>query len=163
MNLKPALRTISLALLLSSAPALAQEIVQLKGTKALINLSGLEASAGTEFFAVDSGGKKRAILKVRQVKGDRAIADVIKGSAKTGQSVQVRGGAAAAAPSEARVQDVPTEDGSGGGEDRAKRPRGFLGQFLKRGTAAGVLAGLSQNSMSLTGKGGGFTEELLSI
>ena len=161
MNLKPALRTISLlALLLCSRPTLAQEIIQLKGTKALINLSGTEAAAGTEFFALDSGGKKRALLKIRQVKGDRAIAEVIKGSAQTGQSLQVRG-AAAAAPAEARVQDVPSEDGaSSGGEDRAKRPRGFLGQFLKRGTATGVLAGLAQNSMSLTGKGGGFTEEL---
>jgi hypothetical protein len=161
LNLKPALRTISLlALLLGFCPAMAQEIIQLKGTKALINLSGSEASAGTEFFALDSGGKKRAILRVRQVKGDRAIADVIKGSAKTGQSLQPRGGAAAA-PAEARVQDVASEDdGRASGEDRVARPRGFLGQFLKRGTAVGVLGGFAQNSMSLTGKGGGFTEDL---
>lgn len=134
----------------------AQEIIQVKGNKALINLSGTEASVGGEFYAVDTAGKKRGLLKVRQVKGDRAVADVIKGSAQTGQSVQPRAASGATPTATASA----TAESDSGDEGRAKRPRGFLGQFLKRGTAAGVLAGLSQNSMSLTAKRGTASEDL---
>lgn len=142
---------------MSPASVWAQEIIQVKGTKALINLSGTEASVGSDVFAVDSAGKRRAILRIRQVKGDRAVADVVKGTAQTGQSIQARGGGSAApAPTQARSQEASEESDDG----RAKRPRGFLGQFLKRGTAAGALAGLSQNTMSLTAKRGNDSEDL---
>lgn len=157
--LKRLIPTISLGLtLLATFELRAQEVVQVKSGKALLNLSGAPASAGTEFFSINAEGKRKAILRIRQVKGDRAIADVVKGTAEPGHTLQMRGGGGSSAP--ARTQEVTTAPAAEPKEERRQRPRGFLGRMLKRGTGVGILGGLAQNSMSLTAKKSGVSEDL---
>jgi hypothetical protein len=146
--------------LLLAAPAWSDQISQVKGTKALINLDGEEAEVGAEYFAVDSSGKKRALLKIKQVRSGKAVAEITKGSASAGMSLTLRGGNARRDDGP-RVKDVSSEEEAPVvQEDRARRPRGWFGQFFKRGTATGVIGGLAQNSMSLTAKKGTASEEL---
>lgn len=81
---------LSLLLIFSISPAFAADITKVKGNKALINLDGLEASEGDVFFAVDSNGKKKGLIKINKVKGDKAIAVISKGKAQVGWTLTKR-------------------------------------------------------------------------
>ena len=130
----------------------AGDITQVKNGKALLNLDAGEGQVGSEFFAVDSAGKKKAILRIKQVKGNKAIADVLKGTAESGMTLKARaaGGATSSGGTGAAT----------GGDDHAARPKGFMSGMLKHGTAAGFMAGMAQNTMSLTAKGSGISEDI---
>lgn len=136
--------------------AFGQQVSQIKGTKALVELSGTSASPGQEFYTLDSNGKKKSILKIKQVKGDKAIAEITKGTAEVGHTLKAKG-----APV---VDSSASEDSSAASEeprqDRAPRPRGFLGSLFKRGTNGGVLGGLAQSTMSLSAKSGASSEDI---
>jgi hypothetical protein len=126
---------ITLAVLLSGT-AFAAQISQVKGAKALIKLDGIEASVGSEFYAINSEGKRKAILVIKQVKGNSAIADITKGAAAAGFTLQSRSGAGqntASASASAPAASTQSRKGSG----------------KKMGLAGGVLAGLNQNVMVL--------------
>lgn len=66
---------------LLSLSAEAAKVLTVKQNKALIDLESDRYTAGTKLIAVDDQGKRRAILVIKQVKGRRAIADIIKGKA----------------------------------------------------------------------------------
>lgn len=163
LSAKSKLFFLPLILLLSSI-AFAGEVLQVKGSKALLNIGDLAVSQGSEVYALNPEGKKKGLLVIRQVRNDKAVAELTKGTAEPGWSLMVKGGSAPApAPSESdssgeepnteRVQDV--QGSAQQQQDRAQRPKGFLGKFLKRGTAAGVMVGMAQNSMALTSKQSG--------
>lgn len=136
-----------------SLPASAADISQVKNNRALVNLQGEPAGPGTEFFAIDSGGKKRALIRIRQVRGDKAIADVVKGQARPGMALIP--GPSGASSGSGRVQNVPDSS-----QETSSRPRGFLGKLLRRNSGLGFVAGISQNTMSLTAKKSGASDEL---
>ncbi len=102
-------------------PALAMRVEVVQGNKARILLEGESASVGDQFFALE-GGKKKAVLKITQVKGEKAMAVVTKGKAAAGQSLQLgrsSGGAVG-------------ESSSGGGPSKISgfRNWGVLGSYL---------------------------------
>lgn len=70
--------------------AFSQTVKTVKGQKVLLELQGMAAEVDQEFFAIDASGKKRAILKIKQVKNDKAVADITKGKAEAGYTVQAR-------------------------------------------------------------------------
>ncbi len=86
---------LSWILFLAFSSAFAADITKVKGNKALINLDGLEAAEGDVFFAIDSNGKKKGIIKIDKVKGDKAIGAISKGKAQVGWTLTKRGPKAA--------------------------------------------------------------------
>lgn len=124
----------------------AQEVSQVKGTKALMNLGGTPASPGDEIYTLDSEGKRRGLVQIKQIKGDKAIGEIIKGRVEPGMSLKSK----SELSSSRETQN----------EEKSSRPKGFLGSFLKRGTALGFMGGLASNSMALTAKKGSTSEDL---
>lgn len=83
------LYVLSFALLFLPAIALAGEVTKCKGTNCLIELKGDSASPGDLIYS-SSDGKHRGILKITKVKGDKAIAKLLKGKAEPGMTTEPR-------------------------------------------------------------------------
>lgn len=116
-------------ILTTSQAAFAATVTQVKGSNVLISLDGDSAKSGEEFFIV-SAGKRVGIIKIKTVKGGKAIGTLTKGRATVGSTLQARSSAKASTP-------TPT----------ASSPRI---QKRKSSIGVGVLLGFSQNTMSLT-------------
>lgn len=88
----------TLALCLSfilSLPALGAQVTAVKGGKVMVNLEGAEVHPGDEFFLINpANNKKSAIVRVKQVKNGKAIADVITGRAAIGSTLQAKASSA---------------------------------------------------------------------
>lgn len=132
------MRIFLLATLILLTPSLyAAEVVKVKGKSVLIELKGDPAVSGDNFFAIGPDGKKKAIIRITKVKGDKAIGKVTKGKAMSGYTLEfkqtkVAGGSKAAAPSSMPAPSA--EDGSG------EWVRAYWG----------VLAGFSIDTMSVS-------------
>lgn len=77
----------SLITLAISSTALAAKITVVKQGKGLVDLEGDSAEIGDRFFAVDSSGKKKALVEVKQVKNGKAVITVVKGNIAAGYSM----------------------------------------------------------------------------
>ncbi|MFM6928712.1 MAG: hypothetical protein ACKOX6_09615, partial [Bdellovibrio sp.] len=77
----------SLITLAISSTALAAKITVVKQGKGLVDLEGDPAEIGDRFFAVDSSGKKKALVEVKQVKNGKAVINVVKGNIAAGYSM----------------------------------------------------------------------------
>lgn len=143
---------LSLILFIQSS-ATAATITAVKNGKTLINLDGDEVAEGDEFFLINPAtNKKVGIIRVKQVKNGKALAEILKGRADVGYSLRAKAssgaGAVAAARSaesetakEARSEE-PTE-----GSDRTPRDTSYL-RYLK--PSFGVLGELLQNTMTVS-------------
>lgn len=129
------LRHLSFCLILSLfAPTLfAAEVVKVKGKSALIDLKGDATTVGDLYYALSSDGKRRGIIKISKVKGERAIGRITKGRAEAGMSLELRGAGAIAA-------DASDSSASSGGGDE--------GASQGRRKAWGFLIGLAQDKMT---------------
>ncbi len=128
-----------LGLALSPALALAASVSQVKGNKMMIQLDGLQVAQGSELYLLNADGKKVGLVAVRQVKGDRALAELTKGRAEAGMSVQMKG-AASSGSAASHTADTSSSDS---GKSARQAPR-------KGKHVGGVLAGYSMTNMSLT-------------
>lgn len=72
-----------------AAPAFAVKIISVKQNRVLIDLEGQDLPTGQKLFSIDSSGKKRAVIQIRQVKGGKAVAQITKGVASPGHTLQV--------------------------------------------------------------------------
>lgn len=115
-------------LLLSlSITANAASVQQVKGNKALISLDGDNASEGQEFFSVNpTTNKKNAILRIKQVKSGKAIAEVVKGNPSPGSYLQPKGSAMSSGSS----RDDYSRGSEGGTSNMLKNSWGVNGQFI---------------------------------
>lgn len=98
---------------LTAPGVFAGQVVKVKGKGALINLQGDSASPGDSFYAMD-GGKKKALLKVTKVKGDKAIARIVKGNAAAGMTTApgpAGGGSGSATASPSAAESSSSESG----------------------------------------------------
>lgn len=120
----------------------AAEVVQVKGTKALLQVSGLNVQVGTQLYVLSSEGKKIGIVEVKQVKGGKAIAEILKGRAEVGGAVQGKGGAAAATATAAK--DTPTDT-----ETRETSEDDSGAPTKKKKFAVGALLGMAMNSFAM--------------
>lgn len=76
-----ALVGICILIILSfSRVSLALSLDSIKDSKVLVNLDGNAAKPGDTFLVTDSDGKKRALIQITQVKGNRALANILKGT-----------------------------------------------------------------------------------
>lgn len=106
---------LSFLLFVCLTPAFGADITKVKGNKALINLDGTDASEGDIFFALDSNGKRKGLIKLEKVKGDKAIGNITKGKAMVGWTLtkrvpKGRKGGDEITPSSRRSSGGPTGD-----------------------------------------------------
>jgi len=165
-----------LALLVFSLTSEAAVVTSVKGDKALINLEGADTVVGEDFYLVDpTTNKKKAIIRIKQIKQGRAVADVLKGKAENGFTLQVRIVAqnekpAPVAESRSRKK-TPYSAASQGRSSTApgylrfaKDSWGLIGEYLSNSMAAqyassqqATLGKIAGTSMTGTGLGfGGF-------
>lgn len=128
------------SLLALSQFAVAARVSTVKNNKIMIELEGDSASPGSEFFVINAQGKKVAIVKVTQVKGGRAIAEITKGTAKEGYTLQSRGGGSGS------MSTKPSSSSSSGDDSYYDRK---LSQRSHNGNSWGVLGGYLMNSMTV--------------
>lgn len=142
------LRTTLTALTLSCLFTLsthAASVTTVKGKKVLIDLEGADSASGDEFFLINpESQKKAAIIRIRQVKNGKAIAEILRGNAKAGYSLQAKGPSKMSAeppPPEAEESDTaaaPTY------ESTPSRDTGYL-RVLKN--SWGALGAITMNTM----------------
>ncbi len=78
-----------------SLSALAAEVTAVKGGKVMVKLQGAEVHAGDEFFLIDpASNKKVGVIRIKQTKDDRAVAEILKGRGVTGNTLQAKGSSA---------------------------------------------------------------------
>ena len=133
--------TFALTLLGFPATSFAASISQLKGSKVLVQLEGDAAKAGQDFYVLDSNGKRVALVRINQVKGDKAVGEVTKGTAILGGVMKLKTAATetterpkAAPVKKSRVEDVESNSTSSS----------------RKKLSGGVLLGYAMNNMSLT-------------
>lgn len=130
----------ALSLFILSQSALAAKISQVKNNKVIIELEGEAATPNSEFFVINPAGKKVAIVKITQVKGGRALANILKGTAKPGYTMQARGSAGAAAAA---------SRGSGAATTGDSYYDKKLSQRSHSGNSWGLVGGYLMNSMTV--------------
>lgn len=79
--MKTLFTTTLMMLCFASLPAQAVKIQSIKQKQALLDTEGDQVRVGDRYYAVSTDGKKRAILQVKQVRGKRALAVVLRGRA----------------------------------------------------------------------------------
>ena len=161
--------TLLLSILLST-PGWSATISQIKGTRTLIDLEGAEASPGDEFFALNTSHKKTAVLRIRQVKNNKAVADIVQGKVDVGYSLQAKASAksenketTAARGEEDSASPSSSRDTS---YSRTLKPSyGVLGEYIMNSMQVAVKDALSQkDTVSMSGSSfgvGGFYEYIL--
>lgn len=172
--MKKIIIALSLALFFNT-PAFAASVTTAKNQKVLINLEGDEVSIGDEFFLINPvNHKKTAVIRVTQVKNGKALANVLKGNADAGYTLQAKassGGdfsaAAPAATEKKSHKNTAVADDSRSSRDteylrRLTESFGVVGEFLMNSMQANItdsLGGKGSASMKGTGFGvGGFYE-----
>lgn len=161
-------------LLLFCLPSWGATVKAVKGTRVLVELEGASSSAGEEYFLIDPAStKRRAIIRIRQVKGDQAIAEILKGKAQSGYTLQAKAhstinNTSARARKADRSFSNPSEDiltASGRFPLVPKNSYGVLGSYLSHSMNAKFVASPGRTaSSSLSGSGfgvGGFYDHSL--
>ncbi|MDG0816057.1 hypothetical protein [Bdellovibrio svalbardensis] len=82
---------------LFSFHAQAAKITVVKNGKALIDLEGDSVAVGDQFMALNEQGKRKALLTVKQVKGNKAVATIDKGKPSEGFALEAYEGHAGGA------------------------------------------------------------------
>ncbi len=94
----------------------AAEVVKVKGRSALVELKGDPAVVGDVFYLISPDGKRRAIMTISKVKGDKAIGKITKGKAQVGYTLEFRPAKGSSASARA---SSPSTSSSGGGLQRS--------------------------------------------
>lgn len=144
MNFRHLVRLSTGLVLLSTAAVHAAEITQVRENRVLITTTDLEGLIkGDELIASLSNGKRTAILKVSQIKGGKAIADVVKGMPGVGQSVTWKNGG----PSVARDMREADFTSDAGEEKAINKYRDVLSSKYT-GRSWGLMGEMIMTSMS---------------
>src|SRR5262245_42563181 len=85
-----------LALFLSQG-LFAAEVLKVKGKGVLVDLRGDPAAIGDNLFLISPDGKRKAIIRISKVKGDKAIGKILKGGAAPGYTLEFKQQKSAAA------------------------------------------------------------------
>jgi hypothetical protein len=100
------LKRLILLLSLLSNLGYSMTIEKVKDGKALIDLEQNQLSPGTEVFALNADDKKAGLLRIKLVKGRKAIAEVIKGVARPGMLIIERSDPLGRFGSEPSLSDI---------------------------------------------------------
>jgi hypothetical protein len=105
----------------------ASQIDKVNGKKVFIMMSEETFKVGDKVYALGEDGKRKALLTITKVRGEKAQADVIKGKVKPGMSVT---------------------SGGGGGDKSSSKSK--VSSERSSGRKMGVIGGISQNSMTIS-------------
>ncbi|MFN9069077.1 MAG: hypothetical protein ACK5V3_17775, partial [Bdellovibrionales bacterium] len=67
--------------------AKAQSVSKISGTRVLLELGEMTASTGDRLITVDANGKRKGLVQIRQIKGTKATADILKGKPEVGHTL----------------------------------------------------------------------------
>lgn len=67
----------------------AQTVSKVSGTKVLLDLGTMTVNSGDRLITVTPEGKRKSIIQVRQIKGTRATAEIIKGVPEVGHTLTI--------------------------------------------------------------------------
>jgi hypothetical protein len=85
------MRNFVMTVLLVLSPSLfAAEVVKVKGKGVLIELRGDPAVTGDNFYVIAPDGKRKGIIKISKVKGEKAIGKLTKGKAAPGYTLEFK-------------------------------------------------------------------------
>ena len=113
----------------------AARIAKSQGSKALIDLEGMSASPGEQFYIVNNG-KRVGVIKISRVQGGRATGDIMKGSAPSGASVESAGGGGGSRSSR-------------GGRGQMRSSPRTVRRTNTSGTFVGAIAGFGMDSQTV--------------
>lgn len=116
-----------------ASPTWAAKIAKVSGKKVMVTLEGDSAKAGDIFVLYDSAGKKKGLIKISAVKGDKAIGSLGRGKAEKGWTAKI-------AEKKGKKKSSQASTGRTSSEGRS----GSTGK-----TMWGVMAGLSSTSMKV--------------
>lgn len=117
---------------LASVPrsALAASVSAVKDKRVMINLDGEAASEGEEFFLINPAtGKRAALIRIRQVKGTKALGDLLRGRALPGFTLQAK---------ESQGLSADVTSAAAAPSLSIKNSYGFLGGYLMNSMTADV-------------------------
>lgn len=154
----------------------ATTIQAVKDNKVLIDLEGASVEVGDEFFIIDAESKKRfGILRISQVKPNKALGLVLKGRANKGQTLQAKARSSISADvtpemiQKGTVPSAPSMTSDGGYLRVLKSSYGILGGLSSNSMSANVAyngpIGLVQSNVEMKGNGlsiGGFYDYVVS-
>lgn len=127
---------ISLSFFLNVQVVQAATVKAVKGKRVLIEVQTDEVKKN-EIYYVIRDGKRVGIIKIRAIKGSKALAQLGKGQASQGDQLVLRG-AKAASPSQAAAAESATDDSGATGV-----------RLLKQNGYWGIVGGLSQSSATV--------------
>ncbi|MBX3022399.1 MAG: hypothetical protein KF799_12065 [Bdellovibrionales bacterium] len=111
----------------------AAQVTKVKGRSALINLQGTPASPGDTFYALD-GGKKKALIRISKIKGDKAIGRIEKGNATAGMALSsASGGGGGSSSGSHASRDSGSRSNYSGGSSSSPSGRSYWGGMLGYG------------------------------
>lgn len=146
------------AVLILSPNLFAAEVTKVKGKGVLIELRGDPAVAGDDFYLLSPDGKRKALIKISKVKGEKAIGKLLKGKAAPGYTMEFKakkgGGKAAAASGGAKMAAPSMDDGSAAG---GRAYWGGIFGFSKDSMTVQVTSATNQNLGSAPMSGYGFS------
>jgi hypothetical protein len=127
----------------------AADVIKVKGSSALIDLKGEPAVPGDLFYAVSSDGKKRAIVSITKVKGDKALGRITKGKAGPGMTLEPKS-PSALAPASRSAKNTPTGQMYWGGMLGVAMDKANV-KVLWQSTGVGHTAGDTKEVAALSG------------
>ncbi len=151
---------ICISIILVSQSIFAARVKAVKGPRVLLEMeSESELKSGDELITLDANQKKRAVIKVEQVRGMKATAGTLKGQADVGYTTTARAKPAAekAKPKKEEPEDASNDD-DGFKTKRKKSHIGFFGSVnqvnmsvLIANAAGNVTANLTGSSFGISG------------
>lgn len=113
------------------------QVITVKGSKVLIDLQGLEANVGDEFYGMNAANKRKAILKISQVKNGKAVAEITKGTPEVGFTLKQK----VAPPPPSTAENTPKK------KQRAEKDPAFT-SIKTSHPAWGAVLNVFMNTMS---------------
>ena len=129
----------------------AATVKKIKGTKALLSLEGTDAKVDDQFFTVNAAGKKRSLIQITSLKGDQAVANVVKGIPEVGQTLLA---VASASPKKSKALGQKKSSKASSASSSLKH-MGLLGSYLMNKMAVNFTVGGINYSTAMTGTGFG--------
>ena len=159
MNFAPKIILSTLLIGCLSKPSHAATIAAVKENKAIINLEGEQVQVGDSLYATNpESGKKTGLLKVVQIKNNKAMVEIVKGRAVKGGSILAKSATASATTSNQRSAPSTSTKKQSSSPDYSKafeasKGNKSFGIHKTLRDSYGLLAGLQMNSMTTTASG----------
>lgn len=127
---------------LFALPAFSASVSAVKGQRVLIQLDGDNAATGDEFYLINPANSKRtAVIRIRQTKAGKAVADILKGKAEQGYTLQAK------APSKMSADAPPPEPEEGAAPPTTTAKSSDLNYSRVLKDSWGIMGGYLMNTM----------------